>query len=77
MRVTVHLSNELEHALKAAAREEGRSVSSFVGAAVEDCLKRKRRKLAGEALLNLAGRTRVAEDAMETLRTGRTDDERS
>ena len=74
MRVTVHIPERLGPKLKQAANSEGISVSALTAKAVEEYLKRRRKKAAGNRLLGLIHPGSVAPDAWEELERGRADD---
>ena len=73
MRITVHLSDKLGKEAQRLAENENKSVSSVVAQSIEFFISEKKRRLAGERVLRLAGNTRVADDAFDELRTGRED----
>jgi metal-responsive CopG/Arc/MetJ family transcriptional regulator len=74
MRVTVHLQDSLAVRLKETARDDRLSVSSLVSSAVEHYLHERRRRALGNRILALAGKVRVAPDALASLDEGRADD---
>ncbi len=53
MRITVHIPDNLGSKLKLAAHDEGMSISAFAAKAVEEYLKLRRKKAAGNRLLGL------------------------
>ena len=77
MRLTLHIPDDLEKEIKKAARNEKRSVSSFVAEAAAYYLHEKRKKKLGMKLLKLAGKTKVADDTLEELQSERRHDDRS
>jgi hypothetical protein len=60
--------------LKQAARSERTSVSALTAKAVEEYLKKRRKKAAGNRLLALIRPGAVAPGALEDLEQGRADD---
>lgn len=74
MRVTVHIPDNLGPKLRQAAHNEGISVSALTAKAVEEYLKQRRKKAAGNRLLELIRPGSVAPDAWEELERGRADD---
>jgi hypothetical protein len=74
MRITVHIPDNLGPRLKRAADNEGLSVSALTAKAVDEYLRQKRKKAAGNRLLDLIRPGSVADDAWEELDRGRTDD---
>jgi hypothetical protein len=74
MRVTVHIPDSLGPKLRQAAHNEGISVSALTAKAVEEYLKQRRKKAAGNRLLELIRPGSVAPDAWEELERGRADD---
>ncbi len=74
MRITVHIPDNLGPRLKQAAEIEGLSVSALTAKAVEEYLKQRRKKAAGNRLLDLIRPGSVAADAWEELDRGRADD---
>jgi hypothetical protein len=74
MRITVHIPDNLGPKLKQAAHNEGMSVSALTAKAVEEFLKQRRKKVAGNRLLDLIRPGSVAPDAWEELERGRSDD---
>jgi hypothetical protein len=74
MRVTVHIPDSLGPTLKQAAFHEGLSVSALTAKALEVYLKRKRKKEAGNRLLELIRPDSISPDAWEELERGRIDD---
>ncbi|MFH1436002.1 MAG: ribbon-helix-helix protein, CopG family [Pseudomonadota bacterium] len=77
MRLTLHIPVDLEKEIKKAARNEKRSVSSLVTEAAAYYLKEKRKRKLGKKVLELAGKTRVADDILEELQKERRHDDRS
>ncbi|ODS33591.1 MAG: hypothetical protein SCARUB_01254 [Candidatus Scalindua rubra] len=77
MRVTVHIPDKLEKEIKKASKNESRSVSSLISEATEFYLKEKRKKKIGKKVLELAGKVKVAPDALEELHSGRRKDDRA
>ncbi|MEW6140422.1 MAG: hypothetical protein AB1733_19555 [Thermodesulfobacteriota bacterium] len=74
MRVTVHIPDELGPRLRRAAHNEGLSISALTAKAVEEYIRRGRKKAAGNRLLRLIRPDSVAPDAWEEIETGRGDD---
>lgn len=74
MRVTVHIPDDLGPRLKQAAHNEGLSVSALTAKAVKEYLKQRRKKAAGNHLLDLIRPNSVAPDACEEIERGRADD---
>ncbi len=74
MRVTVHIPDNLGPKLKQAANNEGMSISALTAKAVEEYLKQRRKKAAGNRLLGLIRPGSVAPEAWEENDEGRTDD---
>ncbi len=74
IRVTVHIPDDLGPRLKQAAHNEGLSVSALTAKAVKEYLKRRRKKAAGNHLLDLIRPDSVAPDAWEEIEIGRADD---
>lgn len=74
MRVTVNLPDNLGPTLKEAARHEGLTVSALTARALESYLKGKRKKEAGNRLLELIRPDSISPDAWNELEKGRTDD---
>jgi metal-responsive CopG/Arc/MetJ family transcriptional regulator len=77
MRVTVHIPERMNSAIKRTAEKENKSVSSFVAGAVEYYIKEKRRRELGEKVLRLAGKVKISSDALKQLEAGREDHGRS
>ena len=71
MRITIHMPDALERELKNAAKHEKKSVSAMVAEAVQYYVHDKRRKKAGSRILALAGKARIAPDAILELDDGR------
>lgn len=71
MRVTVHIPDGLGPKLRQAARNEGMSVSAFTAKAVEEYLKQRRKKEAGNRLLDVIRSGSVESDVWEELERGR------
>jgi hypothetical protein len=74
MRITVHIPDSLGPKLKQAADNEGTSVSALAAKAVEEYLKQRRKKVAGNRLLDLIRPGSIAPDAWEEIERGRSDD---
>jgi predicted transcriptional regulator len=74
MRITVHVPDNLEPKVKQAAHNEGMSVSAFTAKALEEYLKRKRKRDAGYRLLQLIRPGLAPPDAWEELEKDRADD---
>ena len=74
MRVTVHIPDSLGPRLKEAAHNEGMSLSALTARALEAYLKHRRKKKAGNSLLELIHPGSVASDAWSELEKGRVDD---
>ena len=71
MRVTVHIPDNLGPKLKQAAHNEGLSISAFTAKAVEEYLKQRRKREAGNRLLGLIRPGSVPPDAWKELEQGR------
>ncbi len=74
MRITVHIPDNLESKLRQAAQKEGISLSAMTARALQEYLKQKQKKAAGNRLLDLIRPGSVAHDAWDELERGRTDD---
>lgn len=74
MRVTVHIPDNLGPKLKQAAQNEGLSISAFTAKALEEYLKQRRKKAAGNSVLGLIQAGSVTADTWEELERGRSDD---
>ncbi len=74
MKITVHIPDILEKKIKKASKNEGVSVSSLVAKATEFYLTAKKKKKAGEKVLELAGKARVAPDTLKELQLERRND---
>jgi hypothetical protein len=74
MRITVHVPDTLGPRLKQAAHDEGLSLSALTARALDDYLKQRRKKAAGNRLLELIGPGAVTPDVWEELDKGRADD---
>lgn len=74
MRVTVHIPDDLGPKLKQAALDEELSVSALTAKAVEEYLKRRKKRAAGYRLLGLIRPGSVTPDAWEEMERGRADD---
>jgi hypothetical protein len=74
MRITVHLPDNLGPRLKQAADNEKISVSGLTAKAVEEYLRQKRKKAAGNHLLELIRPGSVSPDAWDELEKDRMDD---
>ncbi len=74
MRVTVHIPDDLGPKLKQAAHDEGLSISALTAKAVEKYLKQRRKKAAGNRLLDLIRPGSVPPDAWDEIARGRADD---
>ena len=74
MRITVHIPDRLGARLKQDAETEGLSVSAVAARALEWYLKQKRRREAGNRLLEFIGKGVVANGAHRELERGRRDD---
>ena len=74
MRVTVHIPDSLGPRLKEAAHNEGMSLSALTAKALESYLKHRRKKKAGNRLLELIHPGSVSSDAWGELEKGRADD---
>lgn len=77
MRITVHIPDSLDKEIKKASKNENRSVSSLIAEATEFYLKEKRRRQTGQKVLNLAGKIKIASDALEELHSERRKDDRA
>jgi hypothetical protein len=74
MRVTVHIPEKLGPRLKQAAQNEGMSISAFTAKAVEEYIKLRRKKAAGNRLLRLIRPGSIPPDAWNEIEKGRADD---
>jgi hypothetical protein len=74
MRVTVHIPDSLGPALKQAAQHEGLSLSALTAKALEAYLKDKRKKEAGNRLLELIRPGSISPDVWDELEKSRIDD---
>ncbi len=74
MRITVHLPDKLGPRVKKAANDEGVSVSALTAKALGEYIRQKRKKAAGNRLLQLIRPGSVAPEAWEDLEEGRVDD---
>ncbi|MBM4328426.1 MAG: ribbon-helix-helix protein, CopG family [Deltaproteobacteria bacterium] len=74
MRITVHVPDTLGPKLKQAARNEGVSVSAFAAKALEEYLRRTRKRVAGNRLLKVIRPGSVPPDTWEELEQVRADD---
>ena len=75
MRLTVHFPDLLEREIKAAAKKEKKSISSFVAEAVNFYIKEARKKRFGEKVLQL--KAKISPDILETLHSDRHADDRA
>src|SRR3989304_4514684 len=71
MRITVHIPDSLEKDIKRTSKNEGKSVSSLIAEATEFYLKEKKKKEIGKKVLEIAGKVKVAPDALEELHSER------
>jgi hypothetical protein len=71
MKVTVQVPDEIINDLKAQAKAEGKSVSSLVGSCIEYYVREKNKKSAIKGFVKMAGKTKVDENAIETLESWR------
>lgn len=74
MRITVHIPDALGPKLKQAAVNEGVSISALTAKALEEYLQQRRKKAAGNRLLNLIRPGSVTPDAWDEIEMGRADD---
>lgn len=74
MRVTVHIPDELGCKAKETAHDEGLSLSALTAKALEEYLSRKRKRIAGNRLLELIRPDSVTPDAWNELEKGRLHD---
>jgi len=74
MRITVHIPGGLAEEIKETAHNEGLSLSALTAKALEEYLKQKRKKSAGNRGLELISRCSVTPDAWDELEKGRVDD---
>jgi len=74
MRVTVHIPDRLGPRVKKAADDEGLSLSALTARALEEYLKQKRKRAAGNRLMELIAQNPVTPDACDELERGRLDD---
>ena len=74
MRVTVHIPDRLGPRVKQAAHDEGLSLSALIARALGEYLKQKRKRAAGNRLLELIGPNPPTRDAWDELEKGRLDD---
>ena len=74
MRLTVHLPDKTAKEVKALAKDQGLSVSSFVAKGLEHYINETRKKKHAEKILKLVGKVHVSDDALELLDGGRLDD---
>lgn len=74
MRVTVHLPDSLGQAARTMAENQRVSVSRLTALALEHYLTEIQRKRLGNAVLRLAGRGLVSDDAFDEIERGRADD---
>ncbi len=73
MRITVHIPDDLGPKLKQAAHKDGVSLSALTAKALEEYLRRQRKKTAGKRLLDLIHPGSVTSDAWDELEKGRID----
>ena len=76
MRVTVHLPDNIESQARSAAKNEHRSLSTFVAEAVTFYIEEKRRKEQGKRILGLRNSAVVSPSALDELHTLRDHDDR-
>jgi hypothetical protein len=74
MRVTVHIPDRLGPRIKQTADDEGLSLSALTAKALEQYLKQKKKRAAGNRLLELVRPGSVTPDAWNELEKGRLDD---
>jgi len=74
MRITVHLPEELAREIRALAQSEGVSVSRFMAKSLEQYIRENRKRKHAQRILELAGKAKVSENALELLEKGRRDD---
>ena len=74
MRITVHVPDNLGPQLKRAAHSQGMSVSALTAKALEEYLKRNRKRASGDRLLQLIRPGSVPRDALEELEKDRAND---
>ncbi|MBW2083003.1 MAG: ribbon-helix-helix protein, CopG family [Deltaproteobacteria bacterium] len=74
MRITVHLPEELALEIRALAKSEGVSVSRFLAKSMEQYIRENRKRKHAQRILELAGKAKVSENALELLEKGRRDD---
>lgn len=73
MRLTVYLPEDLARLLREAAAHEGKSLSALTAKALAFYLRDRRRTTLGRKVLEVAGRTRLTEEAHRLLEEGRRD----
>jgi len=75
MRITFLVSDSLEKEIREIAKQEKKSVSSFVAEAVAFYIKEQKRRKAAEKLLALAEEGAASDDALDELERMREEDE--
>ncbi len=74
MRITVHVPDTLGPRVKKTAQDEGVSVSALTAKALEEYIRQRKKKSAGNRLLQLIRPGSVPPEAWEELEKGRVDD---
>ncbi len=77
MRITVHLPERIGKEVQRLAENEKKSVSSVVARSIEFFIDEKKRRQLGMRVLELAGKTKVADDIFDELHRERVDHDRS
>ena len=75
VRITFHVSDSLEEEIKKIAKQEKKSVSSFVAEAISFYIKEQKRRKAAEEILALTEEGAAAPDTLDELDRMRKEDE--
>jgi len=76
MRVTIHIPDDLEKDVKAAASENNTSVSSFIAEATRTYIQAEKRRIHGNKILDIIKTAHVTPDALNELDRERDNDDR-
>lgn len=77
MRITIHVSDDLETQVRMTAADEKRSISSVVADALKRYIDEKKRQELGGKMLELAGSVKITPDVYREIETGREEHDRT
>ena len=77
MRVTANIPDRVVQDLKIQAAKERKSVSSLVTEFIEYGIKDKKKKAARESILQMIGKVKIDQNALEMLEQMRSEDDRT